>query len=108
LGSRPVFKNNGTESICVIYFVRRDWRGLAELAGVTGESMSYLEMKGNPLQELLKMLPTVSNSRLKTVKDLKAFLAIIDRYDVVDDGESLLGMTARLFSSLYWRKLVRI
>lgn len=67
----------------------RDWRGVAELAGLTSENMAYLETKSNHLQELLKLLPTVSSSRLQTVKDLKAFLSMIDRYDVVDDAHDL-------------------
>jgi len=77
----------------------RDWRGLAELAGLTAENISYLEVKPDPTQELLKLSRTVSNSRFKTVKDLKACLAIIDRYDVVDDGESLMEADISFYRS---------
>jgi len=69
----------------------RDWRGLAELSGVSSEKLSFLETKDDPVKELVKMWCQSNDSGCKYFSDLKAFLAIIDRFDVVDDSKPFIG-----------------
>jgi hypothetical protein len=75
----------------LLFYVFRDWRGLAELGGMSSETMSYLESRPDPTADLLKNFSTLSYSQIKNIKDLQAFLAVIDRFDVVDDAAPLFG-----------------
>jgi hypothetical protein len=75
----------------LIIAFNRDWRGLAELSGITSDKISYLESKGDPVAELLRIWAQSSDSGCKHLSDLKAFLGVIDRFDVVDDAGPLLG-----------------
>lgn len=70
----------------------RDWRGLAELSGVTSETISFLESKEDPVAELIKIWCQTQDSGCRHFSDLKAFLAVIDRFDVADDIAPLLGL----------------
>lgn len=72
-------------------FFCRDWRGLAELGGVSGETMSYLQSREDPTAEMIKMWCKNGNSRCTMFTDLKAFLAVIDRFDVAEDLGGVLG-----------------
>ena len=64
---------------------------MAELGGMTSETMSYLESRPDPTTDLLKKFSTLSYSHIKNIKDLQAFLAVIDRYDVVEDAAPFFG-----------------
>jgi len=79
----------------------RDWRGLAELGGVTAEMITYFESKPNPTSDLLRHLTDPNNpgSPAKTVNDLRAFLGVIDRFDVSDDASPLLDSDIKFYNS---------
>ena len=82
------------------YFLARyrDWRGIAELAGMTSEDIMYLESKGDPTTELIRSW--VRQESRRTTDDLRAFLAVIDRFDISDDISPLMGTLALKLD--YW------
>ncbi|CAL8082426.1 unnamed protein product [Orchesella dallaii] len=67
----------------------RDWRGIAELIDVPSEKMGLFESKPDPFKELLSFL-SESNERNISIADLTAFLAVIDRFDIIDDATPVL------------------
>ncbi len=67
----------------------RDWRGLAELAGISSENVTYLESKEDPTTELIRIW--MRQEPRRSTDDLKAFLAVIDRFDICDDVSPLIG-----------------
>jgi len=65
----------------------RDWRGLAHLAGLNGVETSRIASSNDPTEFLIKHWAAEAN-----VEQLFQFLALIDRFDVLDDSKQLIGM----------------
>ena len=63
----------------------RDWRGLAQLVGLTGEMVVLICTKPDPTAQVL------TQWKQGTVGQLTTFLGRLDRWDVVDDTEELIG-----------------
>ncbi|CAG7726742.1 unnamed protein product, partial [Allacma fusca] len=77
----------------------RDWRGLAELSGITSEKIIYFESKENPTSEFLKHWMK-EEGKTRSINDLRAFLAVIDRYDACDDCSPMFENDIKFYWSL--------
>lgn len=93
-----------------LYIICRDWRGLAELIGLTSESITFLQSRSDPTSEILKMWSSNSSSsststiiKSKSIAELKTFLCVIDRFDIVDDVQQCLGKNKKA-----WMKILSI
>ncbi|ODM99636.1 Myeloid differentiation primary response protein MyD88 [Orchesella cincta] len=62
----------------------RDWRGVAEMMGVPFEKMPLFEAKADPFKEVFNFCAESSDCNVN-VADLTAFLAVVDRFDVMED-----------------------
>lgn len=66
----------------------RDWRGLAQLVGLSGEKLPLVKSSQNPTEQLLNFWNDSSLGLLQT------FLRQLDRWDIVDDTEDLIRKDA--------------
>lgn len=72
----------------------RDWRGLAHAFGMAGETIPLLSSHSNPSDYILETI-TNTDSRKITIKDLQNALETIERWDVIDDTETLFEKDAQ-------------
>ncbi|XP_046389681.1 myeloid differentiation primary response protein MyD88 isoform X1 [Ischnura elegans] len=77
--------------------IPRDWRGLAQLAGLDGNITMGLGCKTDPTSEVLKMW--ISKSGVASIGLLKSFLGEMDRWDVVDDTSSMMEQDIKEYSA---------
>lgn len=62
----------------------RDWRGLAQLAGLNGQMVALIGSKSDPTAQVL------SQWRQGSLSILRSILGQLDRWDVVDDTEDMM------------------
>lgn len=67
----------------------RDYRGLAELCGISGELIRSISHDSDPTYKVLKLWSDQAKSEA-TVAKLIQYLEHLDRFDVVDDIEDLV------------------
>lgn len=87
-----------------VYIYFSDWHGLAQLVGIGGQVIPYVQSKGDATAEVLKWW--MENGRNDaTVKRLMDHLEEMERFDVLDDVRSVIRKT--IFnvqqSSRVWR-----
>ena len=58
--------------------------------GISGEKIPLLEFQKNPLEHILELIQEKNSTKI-TLKDLQEALKSIERWDVIDDTESLFG-----------------
>lgn len=74
----------------------RDWHGLAELVGIGGERVPHLQCGSDPTNKILTLWLKESKEDA-TVKKLLTYLEQLDRFDIVDDIKSSVGMLYKSF-----------
>lgn len=72
----------------------RDWHGLAENCGLSGEVIRSLATDPDPTSQVLKLWSDTWRGDA-TISQLLTYLADLDRLDVVDDVRPLIGRSAR-------------
>jgi Death domain. len=63
----------------------RDWRGLAQLVGLSGQMVALIGVKSDPTAQVL------SHWRQGSLGILRSILGQLDRWDVVDDTEDMMS-----------------
>jgi hypothetical protein len=63
----------------------RDWRGLAQLTGLSGQMVALIGSKPDPTAQVL------GQWRQGTLGLLRSVLGQLDRWDVVDDTQNAMG-----------------
>lgn len=64
---------------------------MAHAFGMAGETIPLLSSHSNPSDYILETI-TNTDSRKITIKDLQNALETIERWDVIDDTETLFGI----------------
>lgn len=80
--------------LLAFHFVYRDWQGLAELVAIPGERITQLQHEQNEEDPTLKVLNlwVEKSPDDSTIKNLFKHLERLDRFDIVDDVQELVGM----------------
>lgn len=69
-----------------------DWHGLAQLVGIGGQVIPYVQSKGDATAEVLKWWMENGPGNA-TVKRLMDHLEEMERFDVLDDIKSVIRKT---------------
>lgn len=70
--------------------VRRDWSGLAQVVGLEGTLRPYLQQESDKTAVVLKLWQAKDKENA-TIENLLLHLENLDRFDVIDDIEDLIG-----------------
>ncbi|XP_046745118.1 myeloid differentiation primary response protein MyD88 isoform X2 [Diprion similis] len=73
----------------------RDWRGLAELAGLGGVDLPNLSSKPDPCGYILSIMQEKSEGLMLTA--FQALLEKLERWDVIDDTVALMEKDAEIY-----------
>lgn len=68
----------------------RDWRGLAYLLEFSAEVISLLSSHFNPTMHIFTILEQKKENT--TIKDFQKMIEQINRWDIIDDTEDMLGI----------------
>ncbi|XP_018318401.1 myeloid differentiation primary response protein MyD88 [Agrilus planipennis] len=74
----------------------RDWQGFAELIGITGEQLPQLEAEKDPTNKLLNLWQNKEKDKC-TINRLLQFFEKLDRFDIIDDIQTLIEADIQLF-----------
>ncbi|XP_055374442.1 myeloid differentiation primary response protein MyD88 [Condylostylus longicornis] len=77
----------------------RDWRGVADLAGLRSVYGQSIQMHSDPMEKLLQIWCSKDNEETASVDNLIKFLVEIDRWDVLSDINEILVEDARYYKS---------
>lgn len=69
----------------------RDWRGVLYCVNINDISVANFIDRNNPFRDIFDLW-IQEKSETATIGSLENILAIIDRYDVIDDCHNLFGM----------------
>lgn len=72
-----------------IYEFFRDWKGFASVCGLSYEVINAAAASRNSFVHIIELLMKNENFSLQNLKDA---LQELERYDIIEDTESLIGM----------------
>lgn len=76
----------------------RDWRGLAHLAGIDGETVLSLSCKSDPTAEVFKLWKRNNGqNEIASLGLLRLCLSKMDRWDIVDDTSEMFEQDVKEF-----------
>lgn len=65
----------------------------------SGEEMSFLISYADPTMHIFKIVE--KNERNLTVKDFQTAMEKLDRWDVIDDTETMFGIIKRIYTDTF-------
>lgn len=68
----------------------RDWQGLADLIGFSGELRPHIQAEADKTVQILRLWHERDREKA-TVQQLFRYLEELDRFDIVDDISNLVG-----------------
>jgi Death domain./TIR domain. len=74
----------------------RDWQGLAELCGISGEKMPSLQQDPDPSNKVLHLW-SEENKNESTIDKFITYLEELDRFDVIEDISPLIEQDINCF-----------
>ncbi|KAJ8969580.1 hypothetical protein NQ317_000077 [Molorchus minor] len=75
-----------------------DWHGLAEMCGISGEKIPSLQQDPDPSNKVINLWTELDNNK-STIHNLILYLEELDRFDIIEDIESLIEDDINFFKN---------